>query len=63
MKNVPCRYCETRSLGCRGRCEKYIEYKREREAILSKRHAEKENNRALDAIEIGLTARARRRKH
>lgn len=62
MKNVPCRYCETRSLGCHGRCEKYIEYKREREAILLKRYAEKQNAMALDDIEIGLTPRARRRK-
>lgn len=33
MKNVPCRYCESRVLGCHDRCDKYIEYKRERERI------------------------------
>lgn len=40
MKNVPCRYCETRVLGCHDRCEKYLEYKRERELINQARRDE-----------------------
>lgn len=40
MKNVPCRYCETRVLGCHDRCEKYLEYKREREQIIKARSEE-----------------------
>ena len=40
MKNVPCRYCENRILGCHDRCEKYMEFKRERERIREARSSE-----------------------
>ena len=40
MKNVPCRYCEQRVLGCHDRCEKYLEYKHEREKALEARRDE-----------------------
>jgi hypothetical protein len=54
MKYVPCRYCETRYLGCHGRCEKYIEYKRDREVFLQKRFAEEQ-----ESVALGLRIRNR----
>lgn len=51
MKNVPCRYCETRVLGCHDRCEKYMEYKREREQIMeARRDATDMNGHVIDVI-------------
>ena len=44
MKNVPCRYCEKRSLGCHGRCEKYIEYKRDCETIRAHRFEQRQTD-------------------
>ncbi len=48
MKNVPCRYCEKRSLGCHGRCEEYMEYKREREVLRARNHVTDDNEIALN---------------
>lgn len=51
MKNVPCRYCETRVLGCHDRCEKYMEYKREREQIIeARRDVIDVNGHVIDVI-------------
>lgn len=48
MKNVPCRYCEQRTLGCHGRCDKYIDYKREHDALKQKQFMTDQNTIALD---------------
>lgn len=51
MKNVPCRYCEQRVLGCHDRCEKYLEYKREREQISEARRDETDvNGHVVDVV-------------
>lgn len=61
MKNVPCRYCETRVLGCHDRCEKYMEYKRERELIYQARHDEIDADAHVCAV-IRNQKKRRRRK-
>ena len=40
-KNGPCRDCNDRAVGCHGRCERYQEWKRDRDAILDAMNAEK----------------------
>lgn len=37
MKSVPCGNCEERSIGCHGKCEKYIEFRRDRDTMLDRR--------------------------
>ena len=37
---VPCYKCEDRRVGCHGECEKYIEFRKEREVIYQKRAEE-----------------------
>ena len=61
MKNVPCRYCETRVLGCHDRCEKYLEYKRERERILEARRDEIDVNGHVIAVLRNQQKRRRRK--
>ena len=58
MKNVPCRYCETRVLGCHNRCEKYMEYKRERETIIQARRDELD----ADAHVVSVLDRQKKRR-
>lgn len=58
MKNVPCRYCETRVLGCHDRCEKYMEYKRERETIIQARRGELD----ADAHVVSVLDRQKKRR-
>ena len=58
MKNVPCRYCEQRVLGCHDRCEKYLEYKHEREQILEARRERRE----VDSHVIGVLRRQQKRR-
>lgn len=58
MKNVPCRYCETRVLGCHGRCEKYMEFKREREQIMNARHDESD----VSGHVIGVLRKQKKRR-
>jgi hypothetical protein len=60
MKNVPCRYCETRVLGCHDRCEKYLEYKREREQISAARREAIDVNGHV--IEVVRNQKKRRRR-
>ena len=61
MKNVPCRYCETRVLGCHDRCEKYLEYKREREQIIKARQDEIDaNGHVVDVRRKQLKRRRRK---
>jgi hypothetical protein len=51
MKYVPCRFCKERIVGCHSRCEKYLEYKAEREKILEiKRRENAETTMAIEAI-------------
>lgn len=58
MKNVPCRYCEQRVLGCHDRCEKYLEYKREREQIIAARRDELD----ADAFVVEIIRREQKRR-
>jgi hypothetical protein len=60
MKNVPCRYCETRVLGCHDRCEKYLEYKREREQIIKARSDEMDASGHV--VDVLRKQRKRRRR-
>lgn len=60
MKNVPCRYCETRVLGCHDRCEKYLEYKREREQIIAARRDEIDSNGHV--VDVVRKQKKRRRR-
>lgn len=60
MKNVPCRYCETRVLGCHNRCEKYLEYKREREQIIEARA--NEMNASGHVVDVLRKQKNRRRR-
>ena len=60
MKNVPCRYCEQRVLGCHDRCEKYLEYKREREQISAARRDAIDVNGHV--IEVMRNQKKRRRR-
>jgi hypothetical protein len=51
MKYVPCRFCKERTIGCHGRCEKYLDYKAEREKVLEiKRRENAEIEIAIEAI-------------
>lgn len=59
MKNVPCRYCESRTLGCHGRCDKYIDYKREHDA-LKERQFESDQN--IVALDLRIRDRVERRR-
>lgn len=58
MKNVPCRYCENRILGCHDRCEKYIAFKREREQIIEARRDELDVNGHV----VGVIRKQRKRR-
>ena len=40
MKKAPCKDCERRHLGCHSECPEYIEFSRERNEMLNKRHQE-----------------------
>ena len=40
-KSGPCKDCSDRAVGCHGRCERYQEWKRDRDAILDAMNAEK----------------------
>lgn len=61
MKNVPCRYCEKRTIGCHGRCDKYMEYKRERDAMKQRQFESDQNIVALDSRIRDRVERRRKR--
>lgn len=42
MKNAPCKDCKDRAVGCHAICKKYIEWKKERDAILEKINKERD---------------------
>lgn len=40
MSNAPCKDCPDRVVGCHSACEKYIEYRKERDKFLEQRMKE-----------------------
>ena len=40
MSNAPCKDCPDRVVGCHSTCEKYIEYRKERDKFLEERMKE-----------------------
>ena len=47
MNVTPCKNCQDRTLGCHDKCEKYIEWKAERQKILDKKNEILETETAL----------------
>jgi len=59
--NVPCKDCELRTLGCHIKCERYKDWKIEREKHILKRYKEKKNKTAIDEVQYYGTNKARRK--
>ena len=38
---APCRFCGDRKIGCHARCEKYLEFRQERDKLAEKTRQEK----------------------
>ena len=53
---APCKYCEKRYVGCHGRCEKYLEFKKANDERLKQKSFEVD----ADQYAIDNTMRIRR---
>lgn len=60
MKTPPCKGCESREVGCHGRCEKYKAFRKQHDAIKEKMCAER--NARDYFIEHQAKAKQKRRK-
>lgn len=47
---APCRNCIDRYLGCHDKCDKYQEFRAERNRMLEEKRKEREKNEAIDEI-------------
>ncbi len=52
---APCKYCGSRTLGCHGKCKKYMEFHEFRKFVSEERHKEQER--------AGLTASYKKRQN
>ena len=53
MKRAPCLDCNARKVGCHARCEKYLAWQVDHEALLKKMHMEKMMDGKSDWIRSG----------
>ena len=51
MNIAPCKDCKDRHVGCHGKCEKYLEYKKE---LQKAKHQEKIDKKIEDDIWYGI---------
>ena len=51
MNIAPCKDCKDRHVGCHGKCEKYLEYKKE---LQKAKHREKIDKKIEDDIWYGI---------
>ena len=51
MDGAPCKDCKDRHIGCHGKCEKYLEYKKE---LQKAKHREKIDKKIEDDIWYGI---------
>ena len=51
MDGAPCKDCKDRHIGCHGKCEKYLEYKKELQKV---KYQEKIDKKIEDDIWYGI---------
>ena len=47
MKNAPCYNCQNRQIGCHNKCQNYLDYQAENNAVRDKRREEQEKAHML----------------
>lgn len=60
MNIAPCKDCKDRHIGCHGKCEKYLEYKKE---LQKAKHREKINKKIEDDIWCGINEAIKCRRY
>lgn len=62
MKECPCRWCETRKVGCHGTCKKYKEWSIEQEKFKKEKSTASNISRMVDEEVVGRYLRKKRKK-
>ena len=59
----PCKDCPDRNPGCRSKCEKYINWKAERQILLDRKKAQTDLNDAIIALNYNTHTSIKKQQH